>query len=185
VLAPWVVSNLDRYGAPTANEAAREQQTEYLRPTGLFELGFGDGNRALVGGVFPQEWEDNAVFDRGEPPADVLAVAVFLAFAAGLVAAVRWRRWQAVVLLGVPFLLGVLMMNLTLATSDWYIFLPRYLHAAMLALAVLAAAMALRLRHGPAIVAGTVTTATAVAGALWVFGAGTGYFTNVGDAIGL
>ena len=58
LLAPWVASNVDRYGAPTASALVREMQAPVLNPSGR-DLGAGDLRALhgrLLGGVLAEEW---------------------------------------------------------------------------------------------------------------------------------
>ena len=129
LLAPWVASNLDRYGAPTASALVREMQAPVLNPTGR-DLGAGDLRALhgrLLGGVLAEEWWSELLSPAKRRVRDafwILAVAVPL----GLVLARRPPAWA---LLCAPLALGVALMTAGLLVGDWDFFYPRYLYGVL------------------------------------------------------
>lgn len=139
LLAPWVVSNLDRYGSPTASGVVREMQEATLNPTGR-DYGVADlpdRHRALLNGVLAEEWWSEFLSTPKRRVRDAVMAALFLM---PLALALRRRReLGARWLLGLPLLVGLVLMSAGMLAGNWDFFYPRYLHAALPAFAVLAA----------------------------------------------
>ena len=129
LLAPWIASNVERYGAPTASALVREMQDPVLNPSGR-ERGPGDLpelHERLLGGVIAEEWWFELLSPAKRRVRDLfwlLAVAVPLA----LVVARRPPAWA---LLCAPLALGVLLMSAGLLVGDWDFFYPRYLYGVL------------------------------------------------------
>lgn len=187
LLAPWIASNLDRYGAPTANAIARDQQEPVVNPGGE-DLGIaqlpGRAKVVLTEGLLPQEWR--AEYGRGALAVALRAIPLAL-FVAGALAFARGRRRRRdgpggphLALLAAPAVLAVLMVLATLVLAHWDISFLRYANAVLPAFA-LHVAWGLRDRVVVALAAaGTVVTL-----AVWAFMAGAYFFTDAGAALGI
>ena len=140
LLAPWIASNLDRYGAPTASAVVREMQEPFLNPTGErygLEAMRERAGRLLNGGL-AEEWWSEFLPTWKRRLRDVVMAVLFLG---PVVLALRRRdrlppgAW----LLVVPLLLALPLMAAGLLVGNWDFFYPRYLHAALPGFAVWAA----------------------------------------------
>ncbi len=163
LLAPWVASNLDRYGAPTGSAIVREMQEPFLNPTDR-DYGPGDVREragALLNAVVAEEW-----WVKFLPPLNrrLRDVAMALLFLVPLGLAVRRRREidPRVWLLAAPLGLAVLVMAAGMLVGNWDFFYPRYAYSVLPAFAVFAA-MTLPARAAP-YAAGGILLALA---ALW------------------
>ena len=129
LLAPWVASNVDRYGAPTASALVREMQEPVLNPTGA-DLGAGDLRALhgrLLGGVLAEEWWSELLSAAKRRVRDAfLILAVAVPFALVLV-----RRPPGWALLCAPLVLGLALMTAGLLIGDWDFFYPRYLYGVL------------------------------------------------------
>lgn len=182
LLAPWLASNLVRFGSLTANAAARAQQEPVLNPTGR-DYGLGDlpgGLWRLTEGVLPQEWAGqlDVAWVRA---ATLLLLAILLAGAVAFAATASARLLR---LAGLAVLGALAVAVAVLLAADWDVFLLRYFYAVLPALAVGVAAAAYRCL-APRLVAGLVVAQLALLAALWVDGAGAFYFTDLGGRLGI
>jgi len=137
LLAPWVASNLDRYGAPTAGGVVRAMQEDVLNPQGT-DYGVADlpgRARSLLNGVLAEEWWSEFLSTPKRRARDVAMLALF-AVPAGL--ALRRGPPPGAWLLAVPLLAGLVLMAAGLLAGNWDFFYPRYLHAALPGFGVLA-----------------------------------------------
>ena len=129
LLAPWMASNVDRYGAPTASALVREMQEPVLNPTGA-DLGAGDLRALhgrLLGGVLAEEWWSELLPAGKRRVRDAfLILAVAVPFALVLV-----RRPPGWALLCAPLVLGLVLMTAGLLIGDWDFFYPRYLYGVL------------------------------------------------------
>ena len=138
LVAPWIASNVDRYGAPTGSAIVREMQEPFLNPTGMqygvAELREPSGR--LLNAVLAEEWWGELL-----PPWRRLlrSVAMAALFLVPLALAVRRRAPGARWLLAAPLGLGLALMVLGTLVGDWDFFYPRYLHATLPAFGVFAA----------------------------------------------
>jgi hypothetical protein len=128
MLAPWVASNLARYGAPTAGEVVRDMQA------GL--LGDDVTPSRLLNAPLPEEWWVEFLSTAKRRLRDV---AMALAFLGPLALAVRRpppaRAWLFLV---APLATGLVLVAAGSVVGDWDFFYPRYLHAALPGYAVFA-----------------------------------------------
>jgi len=138
LLAPWVASNLHRYGAATATGAAFDQQRAFFgNPSyGIDDLPRLNGK--LLSGALPQEWPLG-----GEPaPIKVAAVTVLVLLFAVTLASLARRpglAGQPAALLAVAPALGWLVLNLTTVRDDYDVFFPRLLYATLIPATLVAA----------------------------------------------
>lgn len=166
MLAPWLASNVDRYGALTGSAIVREMQEPFLNPSGR-DYGVGDVFErapALLNGVLAEEWWSEFLPAWKRRLRDVV-MALLFAVPVGLA---LWRRrsgssareW----LLAAPLGIGLVLMAAGLLVGNWDFFYPRYLYATLPAFGVFAA-LALPRRAAPA-AAATITVALA---GLWAY----------------
>ena len=185
LLAPWVASNEARYGALTATALAKALQRPVVDPTGAhYGLGsvlawLGRFERPLL----PQEW-----WTQYAGAGAILRLVPALLLAAALVPLVRrprLARSRATALFASPLVLGFLTLAGIVLFADWPSFLPRYLNAEFVLLALFAAWAWVELRARPGVILATAAAATALSAAVWVYMAGAFYFTNVGASLGI
>lgn len=137
MLLPWLVSNHDRYSSLTADRQARDLQQSFINPSN-HQYGIGDlvtGLRRLVDGVLPQEWW---VHFQHHPvltvPLRLMPLALLAAALVPLVRRPSLLRTAMAALLGLPLILAVLELAVTLPAANWDVLLPRYLYAPFVAL---------------------------------------------------
>jgi 4-amino-4-deoxy-L-arabinose transferase-like glycosyltransferase len=163
LLAPWVASNFDRYGAPTAGAIVRDMQEPFLNPTGR-DYGVGDvRERAgrLLNGVVAEEWWSRFLPAANRRLRDLSMVVLFLV-PLGL-AVRRGRRLEPEIwLLAAPLAFALALMAAGMLIGNWDFFYPRYAYAALPGFAVLAA-LALPARARPYAAGGS----TLVLALLW------------------
>ena len=182
VLAPWVVSNLDRYGALTPSEVARRVHEPPVNPTGerygLDELAGEVPN--LADAVLPQEWwgEYGTALGWG---LRALAVGLVVFAIVPLVRRPALLREPGGLLLATPAPLVLGLLTATLLIGNWALFLPRFAYPALLPLALFAAWAWRRER----VVAIAAAVATAVIFLVWIRMAGAYYFVDVGASLGI
>ncbi len=129
LLAPWVASNVERYGAPTASALVREMQDPVLNPSGR-DLGTGDLpdlHERLLGGVIAEEWWSELLSPAKRRLRDVFLL-LTLALPLGLVLVRRPPAWA---LLCAPLALGIGLMSAGLLLGNWDFFYPRYLYGVL------------------------------------------------------
>ena len=187
LLAPWLVSNVNRYHALTAAGLAKRIQAPLLDP-GLPNYGLGDVpsrvNR-LLWSMLPQEW----LPEYGRPLLGIVLKALPLAFAAlAIVAAVRARIWRdrAALLLAAPLPLALVLLVWILAGENWQSsFLIRYASAAFVPFALFAALAWRRARWRETGLIAFSAVAAVVVAVSWLVLAGSYYFTNLGGSLGI
>ena len=186
LLAPWIAFNLDRYDALTANRIALEMQRPIINLNHDYTVGEVPGRFVdLLRGYLPQEWEPTDPPPALQAVGDVLRVLFLAAVPLLLLAAPRLRGDPRVWLLVSPLVLGFVLLTATLLAENWDIFIPRYLYPAFAALAlVVGVAWRRLLRSEGRAVALCAATSLYVA-VVWVYLAGTRYFLDVGDRLGL
>jgi hypothetical protein len=190
LIAPWVASNLDRYGSPTVNILGQPQLFSIKKAddgaaspvavqpsaSGTAPPGFADRVTALPGlnarlfnGVMPQEWEWHLGVWWIRAISTGLVAALALAAAALLAAGpLRRRLW----FLALPALSGLAVMNVVYLLSGEDAFQLRYIYPALLPLAVAVGIGAQGALRRPRLLAGATMTATVALGAVWVYVAG-------------
>jgi 4-amino-4-deoxy-L-arabinose transferase-like glycosyltransferase len=184
MLAPWLISNFERYDALTVDITGAQGVVSPVSSNGLLSrLGaLPELNARLLEGVLPQEWNVQLDVWWIRVVVDGLAI-LLLAGAIGLLATRRkdWQLW----FLALPFISGVLLMNVVFVLTGSDTFLLRYIYATIppLALGVgLALGRAGTLKLPVAPIAAAVSLVVAV---LWIDMAGAFYFTDIGDKLGI
>jgi 4-amino-4-deoxy-L-arabinose transferase-like glycosyltransferase len=140
-LAPWVASNLDRYGAPTAGAVVRAMQEPVLNSAGR-DYGAADLPRLhdrLLNGVLAEEWWSQFLSPVKRRLRDIFVALAFLV--PPLLAAVRRPRGgaRALALLAAPLALALALMTAGLLIGNWDFFYPRYLYGVLPAYGLFAA----------------------------------------------
>ena len=186
ILAPWIASNLDRYGALTPGAVAKQVLAPLVDPTGV---NYGIGavisrlwrfDRVLL----PQEWWSQ--YDRAGLDLLLWLIPAALA-AAALVAIARRPRsaWStAGALLAAPLPLGIVSLAAIVVFADWPSFLPRYVNPAYPLLALFAV-WAFGPRARPRVLLAAIAGYSALVAFVWVYMAGAFYFTHVGASLGI
>lgn len=182
LLAPWLGSNLHRYGTLTANGLAKRIQTPFLYPGGRLPGAglLGPGLGRLADAALPQEWWP----ELSRPGLGLVLRVLPVAIAAGAAAAVVLRPragWRRALVLGLPLPGGVALPVVTLLAAHWDSFFARYLTPAFVAGAVLAAAGRAPARR----IGAAAAVASAVVAVAWVVMCGAYFFTNAGAGLGI
>jgi hypothetical protein len=186
LVAPWLASNLSRYGALTANALLERMQEAYEPGTRQYGLRTVTSNLwRFTRAALPQEWW---LEYKGVLGAALVALPTVLLLVGVLAVARRPSvlRSTASVLLAGPLFLGFATLVGVVLLEGWQSsFVPRFLNpmVPLFALFVVWAWMALR--RGTRTMSGLAISSTAVAGVAWVCMAGAYYFTNVGEALGI
>jgi len=184
MLAPWLISNLVRYGSLTVDITGGQGVVSPITSSGLLSrLGaLPELNARLLDGVLPQEWNVQLEVWWIRVAVDGLAI-LLLAGAIGLLATRRrdWRMW----FLALPFVSGVLLMNVVYALTGNDTFLLRYIYATIPPLALGVALGLGRAWTGRLPLVPIAGAASLVVAALWVDMGGAFYFTDIGDKLGI
>jgi 4-amino-4-deoxy-L-arabinose transferase-like glycosyltransferase len=141
IVAPWIAFNLHHYGALTGSDQVQGLMEPTLNP-GRVDYGVGDlasKHIALLNGVLPDEWWVEFLSTAKRRLRDVF---MGLVIAAPLLAAVRIppaERRQALAVLLLPLVTGVVLMSVSLLVENWDAFYARYLYSALPGFAVFAA----------------------------------------------
>jgi hypothetical protein len=184
MLAPWFVSNFERYDSLTVDITGAQGVVSPVTSSGLLSRvgALPELNARLLEGVLPQEWIAQLDVWWIRLVVDGLAI-LLLAGAIGLLATRRkdWQMW----FLATPFISGVLLMNIVYVLTGSDTFLLRYIYATIPPLALgmgLALGRAWTVKLPVALVACAVSLVVA---ALWVDMGGAFYFTDMGDKLGI
>jgi 4-amino-4-deoxy-L-arabinose transferase-like glycosyltransferase len=185
LLAPWLASNLSRYGSLTVSISGGKGIAPPVDAGGILDraTNLPDLDARLLEGSLAQEFLPQLAVPWVEVAAKGLVVALAAAALATLVAGGRrWRTW----FLALPALTGLAIMQLTYLLTGDAPFLLRYIYPALLPLA-LAIGLEAAERGGMArrAIVPACALATVVAGALWIDVAGAYYFTDLGDKLGI
>jgi Dolichyl-phosphate-mannose-protein mannosyltransferase len=140
-LAPWLLSNLERYDSLTAAARAQRLLEPAVNPDGRnFGLSDLPGKHLnLLSGVLPEEWwlEFTSTARRWLRNVLVGALLALSLLAALRAPAIEQRRGLAILLL--PLATGIASMSVSLLADNWDVFLPRYLYPALPGFAAFAA----------------------------------------------
>jgi len=172
IMAPWLLSNLDRYGSLTGSRIWRQQQEPSLNPDGIQYALSDIPSRLLVitRGLLPEEWwiELLSTLKRWVLTTLMTALVVFAPLG---VLSVRpsERRTQLLALLALPVGVGIIWMSYVLLVINWDFFLPRYLYPTIPGLMLLAAVSLGRLRRGARALTASAAVITALLAVGWVY----------------
>ncbi|MEI7691833.1 MAG: glycosyltransferase family 39 protein [Actinomycetes bacterium] len=172
MMAPWLLSNLDRYGSLTGSRIWRQQQEPSLNPDGIQYALSDIPSRLLVitRGLLPEEWwiELLSTLKRWVLTTLMTALVVFAPLG---VLSVRpsERRTQLLALLALPVGVGIIWMSYVLLVINWDFFLPRYLYPTIPGLMLLAGVSLGRLRGGARALTASAAVITALLAVWWVY----------------
>jgi hypothetical protein len=188
LLAPWVISNENRYGALTAGAIAKRVQG----PVETAEFGTTKGFEAirvrlwrLSRAALPSEWWNE--FHK-TPIGLPLEALVALLVAIPLLAVIREPRLlasTAAALLASPLVLGLLTICGIVLFAGWPSFQPRYVNPAMPLLALFGAWSSSRRGVRPAVAVSVAAAVTLLVGFVWLYMSGAYFFTHIGASIGI
>ncbi len=186
LLAPWVVSNESRYGAPVASSMVERLTGSYestIQRSGLVAVTsrlWRFGHAAL-----PQEWWPEY---RGLLGVLLVALPALLLLTV-VVAALRHpglMRSRAAGLLASPLLLILATLVAIVLLDEWPAALfPRYTNPMIPLFALFVAWAWMQLRMGPRALLALGTASSVVAALAWIYMAGAYYFTHAGASLGI
>lgn len=180
MIAPWLASNLDRYGSLTASSVVRQMQEPYLNPRGERWNVTDIPSRLVVLTRAPlaEEWWSWFLPASRRLVAGIVGLAIVFGVPAGvLTLRPPARRNRLLGLLALPVLVGIAWMAIALQAANWDFFLPRYLYPAIPGFAVLAAVALGRIREGRVLLP-VAATLTVLLGGWWLYLAGVEPFTG-------
>jgi hypothetical protein len=186
LVAPWLASNLQRYGALTASTPLEHMQEAFEPGTRQYGVGVVTSNLwRFAQAALPQEWWPEY---RGTLGAIAIALPCVLTLAGGLAVIGRPRslRSRAGILLAGPMLLGFATLAPIVLLAGWQSsFMPRFLNPMLPLFALFVAWSGMRLKAGTRTVFGLASLSTVATSSIWVYMAGAYYFTNVGATLGI
>jgi hypothetical protein len=172
MIAPWLLSNLDRYGSLTGSRVVRQMMEPFFNPDGIKYTVADIPGRLLVVTRAPlaEEWwiELLSALKRWVLTALMTALVV-LAPLGVLSVRPSERRARLLVLLGLPVGVGVVWMCYVLLILNWDFFLPRYLYPTIPGLILMAAVSIGRLRSGARVLTASAGVITALLAVWWVY----------------
>ena len=180
MVAPWLASNLDRYGSLTGSAIVRDMQEPVLNPKGVRWDVTDIPSRLVVLTRAPlaEEWWSWFLSGSRRWVAGILGFAILLGVPAGvLTLKPRERRNRLLALLALPVAAGLAWMAIALQAANWDFFLPRYLYPAIPGFALLAAVALGRVSRGRILVP-VATTLTVLLTGWWIYLAGVEPFTG-------
>ena len=172
MMAPWLLSNLDRYGALTGSRIWRQQQEPFLNPDGIKYALADIPSRllAVTRAPLPEEWWIELLSPLKRWVLTVLMTALVVLAPLGVFSVKpSERRTQLLVLLALPVGVGLVWMCYVLLVVNWDFFLPRYLYPTIPGLMLLAAVSLGRLRSGARALKISAATMTVLLGGWWVY----------------
>jgi 4-amino-4-deoxy-L-arabinose transferase-like glycosyltransferase len=172
MMAPWLLSNLDRYGALTGSRIWRQQQEPFLNPDGIQYALSDIPSRllALTRAPLPEEWWIELLSPLKRWVLTLLMTALVVLAPLGVLSVKpSERRTQLLVLLALPVGVGLVWICYVLLVVNWDFFLPRYLYPAVPGLMLLAAVSIGRLRSGARVLTVSATAITALLTIWWVY----------------
>jgi hypothetical protein len=185
-VAPWLASNLSRYGALTASAPLEHMQEAFEPGTRQYGVGVVTSNLwRFAQAALPQEWWPEY---RGTLGVIAIALPCVLTLVGALAVIGRLRslRSLAGILLSGPMLLGFATLAAIVLLAGWQSsFMPRFLNPMLPLFALFVAWSWMRLKTGTRAVLGLASVSTVATSAIWVYMAGAYYFTNVGATFGI
>lgn len=172
MMAPWLLSNLDRYGALTGSRIWRQQQEPFLNPDGIKYALSDIPSRllALTRAPLPEEWWIELLSPLKRWVLTLLMTALVVLAPLGVLSVKpSERRTQLLVLLALPVGVGLVWICYVLLVVNWDFFLPRYLYPAVPGLMLLAAVSLGRLRSGARALTLSAAAITALLTIWWVY----------------
>lgn len=141
MLAPWLATNVERYGSLTASAAAQRLLEPAVNPEGR-NFGLRDlpaKHLNLLNGVLPEEWW----LEFLDSSKRWLRNIVVGGLVAGSLVLTTWvpraQLGRGLAVLMAPLIVGIALMSVSLLGDNWDVFLPRYLYPALPGAAALVA----------------------------------------------
>jgi 4-amino-4-deoxy-L-arabinose transferase-like glycosyltransferase len=186
LVAPWLASNLSRYGALTASAPLEHMQEAFEPGTRQYGAGVVTSHLWRFARVaLPQEWWPQY---RGALGAIAVALPL-LPLLYGALALMRRPRSvcsRAGALLAAPLPLGFATLATIVLLAGWQSsFMPRFLNPMLPLFALFVAWSWVRSETGTRAVLGLAWVSTVATSAVWVYMAGAYYFTNIGATLGI
>ncbi len=172
MMAPWLLSNLDRYGSLTGSRVVRQLMEPFFNPDGIKYTLSDIPSRLLVVTRAPlaEEWWIELLSGLKRWVLTALMTALVVLAPLGVLRLrPRERRTQLLVLLALPIAVGIVWMCYVLLVLNWDFFLPRYLYPAVPGLMLLAAVSIGRLRRGARALTVGATAITALLTIWWAY----------------
>ncbi len=185
MLAPWIVMNENRYGALTGEKVVKREQRGVMDPGG-HPFAFRDvtqGAWTVTRAVLPEEWWSQ----YNEPTRETLLRLVPIALVLIAIAAVvRGRRpiLPRAILLGGPFVTGLVALGAAIVIIQWPTLFPRYLYPGFTLLGLLAGSRLSSVR-GRVMTLAIAAAMTFAVAAVWVYMAGAYWYPNLGKSLGI
>jgi 4-amino-4-deoxy-L-arabinose transferase-like glycosyltransferase len=172
MIAPWLLSNLDRYGSLTGSKIWRQQQEPFLNPDAI-KYTLSDIPARLLNvtrAPLAEEWWVELLSTLKRWVLTVLMTALVVFAPLGVLSLrPRERRMRLLVLLALPVAVGLVWMCYVLLVVNWDFFIPRYLYPATGGLMLLAAVSIGRLRSGARALTVSAAVITALLAVWWVY----------------
>jgi hypothetical protein len=185
-VAPWLASNLSRYGAFTASATLEHMQEAFEPGTRQYGVGVVTSNLwRFAQAALPQEWWPEY---RGTLGVIAIALPCMLTLACALAVIGRPRslRSLAGILLAGPMLLGFATLAAIVLLAGWQSsFMPRFLNPMLPLFALFVAWSWMQLKTDTRATLGLASVSTVATSSIWVYMAGAYYFTNVGATFGI
>ena len=172
MMAPWLLSNLDRYGSLTGSRVVRQLMEPFFNPDGIKYTVSDIPGRLLVVTRAPlaEEWWIELLSPLKRWVLTLLMTALVVLAPLGVLSVKpSERRTQLLVLLALPVGVGLIWMCYVLLVLNWDFFLPRYLYPTIPGLMLLAAVSLGRLRSGARALTVSAAVITALLAVWWVY----------------
>lgn len=172
MMAPWLLSNLDRYGSLTGSRVVRQLMEPFFNPDGIKYTAADIPSRLLVVTRAPlaEEWWIELLSPLKRWVLTLLMTALVVLAPLGVLSVKpSERRTQLLVLLALPVGVGIVWMCYVLLVLNWDFFLPRYLYPTIPGLMLLAAVSLGRLRSGARALTLSAAAITALLTIWWAY----------------
>ena len=172
MMAPWLLSNLDRYGSLTGSRVVRQLMEPFFNPDGI-KYTVSDIPRGLLvvtRAPLAEEWWIELLSPLKRWVLTLLMTALVVLAPLGVLSVKpSERRTQLLVLLALPVGVGLVWICYVLLVLNWDFFLPRYLYPTIPGLMLLAAVSIGRLRGGARALLVGAAVMTVLLGAWWAY----------------
>ncbi len=172
MMAPWLLSNLDRYGSLTGSRVVRQLMEPFFNPDGI-KYTVSDiprGLLVLTRAPLAEEWWIELLSPLKRWVLTLLMTALVVLAPLGVLSVKpSERRRQLLVLLALPVGVGLVWICYVLLVLNWDFFLPRYLYPTIPGLMLLAAVSIGRLRGGARALTASAAVITALLAVWWVY----------------
>ena len=172
MMAPWLLSNLDRYGSLTGSRVVRQLMEPFFNPDGI-KYTVSDIPRGLLvvtRAPLAEEWWIELLSPLKRWVLTLLMTALVVLAPLGVLSVKpSERRRQLLVLLALPVGVGLVWICYVLLVLNWDFFLPRYLYPTIPGLMLLAAVSIGRLRSGACALTASAAVITALLAVWWVY----------------